>query len=85
MWHGSGQNKSSTLPRRAIGIHLVRHDVEFHRNEITYIYGRYKLSPHDYTLNENFFPITYAEDGSRSPWLERYCGDALVYSWKKIK
>ena len=41
VWHGSARNASTHRPRRALGVHLVRKDVEWRRDRHPdYIYGR---------------------------------------------
>jgi len=58
VWHGSAANASSTRHRRALGIHLLRQDLEFVDNP-GYIYGRYQLAPGSKELSETFFPTTF--------------------------
>jgi len=63
VWHGSARNSSATRPRRALGVHMVRYDVEWRASPPPdYIYGRYKR-PGDRYPDETAFPITYRDDG----------------------
>lgn len=80
LWHGSGPNFSTAIPRRAIALHLLRADVQFRTHKpVTYIYGRYARRGSS-EVAEDFFPITFAPTSSafkRSPWLADYCADLL--------
>jgi ectoine hydroxylase-related dioxygenase (phytanoyl-CoA dioxygenase family) len=73
-WHGSGANHS-TKPRRALVLHLMRCDAEYNpakfEQGIGPIYSRYKRLA-DNQLDENYFPILWHEDGSRTNALDDY-------------
>lgn len=72
IWHGSDQNRSDTRMRRSIGVHMIRPDAEFSDRPGGYIYRRYQRTG-DSRLDESFFPILWAEDGSRTAWIDGYC------------
>ena len=73
-WHGSGENLA-TRPRRSLVLHAMRSDVEYvpeHLGQGTgSIYGRYKRLA-DNTIDENYFPVLWSEDGYRTPGLEPF-------------
>jgi len=75
MWHGSGKNTSTHLPRRALGVHLLNNDVKFKGNA-AYIYGRYKRGNRK-KPDEYFFPIVWTKSKGRSSHLEKYCSDVF--------
>ncbi len=64
-WHGSGTNRSGS-PRRSVVAHCMSSDSAFHPTRIGPIYSRYKRFGCT-VMDESFFPITYREDGYRSP------------------
>ena len=68
-WHGSGENRGPD-PRRALVLHAMRSDVEYDPAQfdqgIGPIYSRYKRLG-DNSLDENYFPILWREDGYRTP------------------
>jgi ectoine hydroxylase-related dioxygenase (phytanoyl-CoA dioxygenase family) len=67
-FHGSGPN-TGTVHRRAVISHLVRSDAHFHPEHVDPVYSRYRRVG-DLSLDESFFPIVWARDGYRTPWLE---------------
>ena len=69
-WHGSGVNRSDA-PRRSLVAHCMSSDARFHPETTGYLYSRYKRFG-DETMDESFFPITWRQDGYRSPFLEPY-------------
>ncbi|HCH31514.1 MAG TPA: phytanoyl-CoA dioxygenase [Oceanospirillaceae bacterium] len=73
-WHGSGDNHSAS-PRRALVLHLMRHDAEYNPAKLEQgigpTYSRYKHLA-DNQLDENYFPILWHEDGSRTRALDDY-------------
>lgn len=69
-WHGSGPNRGPT-PRRALVAHCMPANARFHPSVTGYIYSRYKRFG-DETMDESFFPVTWREDGYRSPFLDPY-------------
>jgi len=75
-WHGSGANQSDT-PRRSLVLHAMASEVEYVPENIGQgigsIYGRYKRLG-DNSLDENFFPILWREDGYRTPQIDDYLG-----------
>lgn len=77
-WHGSAPNLTPDRPRHSIGIHTLSSAARF-RPDVPagYIYGRYKRIG-DVAMEESFFPILWAQDGYRSPFLADYCGDAIA-------
>jgi len=69
-WHGSGVN-GSTAPRRSLVAHCMSSEARFHPDTTGYLYSRYKRFGDD-TMDESFFPITWRQDGYRSPFLGEY-------------
>ncbi len=73
-WHGSGFNHSLD-PRRSLVMHGMRSNAEYnpaHLSEGTGpIYSRYKRLG-DNILDENYFPITWREDGYRTPGIDTF-------------
>ena len=73
-WHGSGFNHSPA-PRRSLVMHGMRSDALYnpaHFHEGTGpIYSRYKRLG-DNIMDENFFPVTWREDGYRTPALQDF-------------
>ena len=73
-WHGSGANESA-LPRRALVLHLMRCDAEYDPTQFAQgigpTYSRYKHLA-DNQLDENYFPILWHENGSRTKALDDY-------------
>lgn len=66
-FHGSGPNTAS-VHRRAVISHLVPADAEFHPVHVDPVYSRYRRVD-DMTMDESFFPITWMQNGYRTPWL----------------
>ncbi|MDE0955263.1 MAG: phytanoyl-CoA dioxygenase family protein [Pseudomonadales bacterium] len=73
-WHGSGANESAR-PRRALVLHLMRCDAEYDPTQFAQgigpTYSRYKHLA-DNQLDENYFPILWHENGSRTKALDDY-------------
>lgn len=73
-WHGSGANPGPN-PRRSLVLHLMHRDVEYVPENfdqgIGPIYCRYKRLA-DKTLDENYFPVLWDEDGYRTPQIDEY-------------
>ena len=73
-WHGSGANQSAS-PRRALVLHLMRCDAEYDPAKFAQgigpTYSRYKHLA-DNQLDENYFPILWHENGSRTKALDGY-------------
>ena len=73
-WHGSGANPGPN-PRRSLVLHAMRSDVQYVPENfdqgIGPIYSRYKRLG-DNTLDENYFPILWREDGYRTPQIKDY-------------
>ena len=58
VWHGSEVNRSATLHRRALGVHLLRADCAFRAAPPPdYIYGRYYRGVRE--PDDHFFPVVY--------------------------
>lgn len=76
MWHGSGKNLMPDLIRRSLVIAHIPANSRFKPTgayvEGGYLAGRYKRFGDD-TMDENFFPIVWQQDGYRSPFLQDYC------------
>ncbi len=79
-WHGSGNNRAGR-PRRSLVLHAMRSDVVYRPENfgqgIGPIYSRYKRLA-DNTLDENYFPILWREDGYRTPQIETYVNGQMV-------
>jgi len=73
-WHGSGFN-SAKLPRRALVLHAMRSDVQYVPEQLGQgtgpIYSRYKRLG-DASMDENYFPILWRNDGYRTKAIELY-------------
>lgn len=73
-WHGSGENKGAR-PRRSLALHAISSDVEYAPENfdkgIGPIYSRYKRLD-DNSLDENYFPILWREDGYRTPGISAF-------------
>jgi ectoine hydroxylase-related dioxygenase (phytanoyl-CoA dioxygenase family) len=67
-FHGSGPN-TATIHRRAVISHLIPSEAEFHPVNADPVYSRYRRVD-DTTMDESYFPITWARDGGRSAWLD---------------
>jgi len=76
-WHGSGKNHHRDRSRLSLAVHTLSSEATFQPTGAGYIYGRYKRA-NDLTMDENFFPILWTQDGYRSPHLADYCQDALA-------
>ena len=60
VWHGSARNASTHRPRRALGVHLVRKDVEWRRDRHPdYIYGRYRREG-EIVPSDAHFPVVFS-------------------------
>ena len=77
-WHGSGANLSDK-PRRSLVLHAMRSEVEYVPEQFAQgigpVYSRYKRLG-DNTLDENYFPVLWREDGYRTPQIADYLGHA---------
>ena len=69
-WHGSRDNKGAN-PRRSVIAHCISAAAQFHPRNISYIYSRYKKVGST-EMDESYFPITWREDGYRTPWIDDY-------------
>lgn len=73
-WHGSGFNRTER-PRRSLVIHGLSSKAAYVRENIGFgngpIYGRY-MRLVGAEMDENYFPILWAEDGGRTPQLDAY-------------
>lgn len=73
-WHGSGPNPGLN-PRRSLVLHAMPSEVQYvpeHFDQgIGPIYSRYKRLA-DNTLDENYFPVLWREDGYRTPQIADY-------------
>ncbi len=73
-WHGSGDNRA-TRPRRALVLHAMRSDTEYVPGKLGAgtgrIYSRYKRLA-DNTIDENYFPVIWRNDGYRTPGIGAY-------------
>ena len=82
-WHGSGKNRMADTIRRSMVLAYIPAESTFKPAKPYvpggYIAGKYKRYG-DETMDESFFPIVWREDGYRTPFLDRYCADALATS-----
>jgi len=73
-WHGSGFNRSAN-PRRSLVVHCISSEARFSgdtsNSGIAPIYRRYQRHG-DLTMDENYFPILWTEDGYRTAFLDDY-------------
>jgi ectoine hydroxylase-related dioxygenase (phytanoyl-CoA dioxygenase family) len=74
-FHGSGPN-TATVHRRAVISHLLPADTEFHPVNADPVYSRYRRVG-DMTMDESYFPVTWARDGGRSAWLDAELAEDL--------
>ncbi|MBL4751557.1 MAG: phytanoyl-CoA dioxygenase family protein [Amylibacter sp.] len=79
-WHGSGAN-NSTQPRRSIVAHCISSDAKFHPTNVSYIYNRYKRH-NSLNMDEDFFPVLWAEDGHRTAWLDPVGNEKKIFASK---
>lgn len=88
MWHGSGKNLLPDAVRRSFVISSIPSDSRFKPTGAYvpggYLPGRYKRFGDD-SMDESFFPIVWTQSGYRTPFLENYCGDALVKPLERVK
>jgi ectoine hydroxylase-related dioxygenase (phytanoyl-CoA dioxygenase family) len=80
LWHGSRINKAD-VPRRALAAHFFQDDIRFNPEKMNMgngpMYGRYrKLGSNE--VDEGYFPITWREDGYRTPGLDAYLDKGIV-------
>ena len=66
-WHGSRDNRGSK-PRRSIVAHCMSSEAQFHEQNTSPVYSRYRRRE-SLAMDESFFPILWREDGYRTPWL----------------
>lgn len=76
-WHGSDVNRRD-VPRRSIVAHCMSSETRFHPNYVGYIYSRYKRFGDD-TMDESFFPVTWRQDGYRSPFIEPFSARRITW------
>ena len=73
-WHGSGYNRSLG-PRRALVVHMCSSESRFVLDNLGRgngaVYARYRRLGDD-TMDENYFPITWRQDGYRSAGIDTY-------------
>lgn len=73
-WHGSGNNHAA-VPRRALVLHAMRNDTRYAAEHLGQgtgpIYSRYKRLGDD-TIDENYFPVLWTEEGYRTTAIETY-------------
>lgn len=71
IWHGSGPNRSGN-PRRSVVAHCLSSAAQFTDQVGTVgVYSRYKRPGSD-LMDPAFFPILWAQDGTRSPFIDAY-------------
>lgn len=79
-WHGSGFNRSAN-PRRSLVVHCISSEARFSgdssNNGIAPIYRRYQRHG-DPTMDENYFPILWTENGYRTAFLDDYMAQGLA-------
>ena len=69
-WHGSRAN-SGGAPRRSLIAHCSSSEAQYHPDNVSAIYGRYRKTG-TLQMDESFFPILWHESGYRSQWLDAY-------------
>lgn len=69
-WHGSRAN-TGTGPRRSLVTHCASSETQFHRDNVSPIYGRYKKAG-SLEMDESFFPVLWRQDGYRTAWIDLY-------------
>ena len=76
-WHGSGKNQMPVV-RRSMVLAYIPAKAQFKPYGAYvpggYIAGKYRRHGDD-TMDESFFPIVWHEDGYRTAFLEKYCGE----------
>jgi len=77
-WHGSGINRSDN-PRRSLVAHCMSSETRFHPDTTGYLYSRYKKFGDD-QMDESFFPITWRQDGYRSPFINPYIEGSIGWA-----
>lgn len=80
LWHGSRINKAD-VPRRALAAHFFQDDIRFNPEKMNIgngpMYGRYrKLGSNE--VDESYFPITWRQDGYRTPGLDAYLDKGIA-------
>jgi hypothetical protein len=79
-WHGSGFNRSEN-PRRSLVVHCISSEARFSGDTsntgIAPIYRRYQRHG-DLTMDENYFPILWTENGYRTAFLDDYMQQGLA-------
>jgi phytanoyl-CoA hydroxylase len=70
VWHGANYNRSSGS-RYTLATHCMSSESVFHPTIPSPVFNHYKKF-NDLYMDENFFPITWAEDGKRSPFIADY-------------
>jgi len=76
LWHGSGPNRTAN-PRRSVVSHCLSSEARF-TTEVGYVYSRYKRSGSD-LMDETFFPVLWAADDRRSPFIDPYVRGELAW------
>jgi phytanoyl-CoA hydroxylase len=69
IWHGSAPNANADTQRRSIGVHMLRGDVRYREDGLSYIYGRYKRFDSN-EFDSNYFPVTWCTIATPTPWRE---------------
>jgi phytanoyl-CoA hydroxylase len=85
IWHGSGPN-TSNQHRRALALHCMPAECEFHPTKPAFAQGRFKKFD-SLQMDESFYPIIYSPEGKRSAFIEDYLGGPRVdyrsHAWRK--
>ncbi|MDF2180948.1 phytanoyl-CoA dioxygenase family protein [Neptuniibacter sp. CAU 1671] len=80
LWHGSRINKTENS-RKALAAHFFQHDIEFNPDLMKIgngpIYGKYKRFGSN-EVDESYFPITYRDDGYRTPGLDEFIQRGVI-------
>ena len=78
LWHGSNRNPSADKTRRSLSISHLHPQTQYRPStDQGFIFSRYRRIG-DPAMEESYFPILWSEEGYRTPFLEKYCGDALA-------
>ncbi|HEV8648161.1 MAG TPA: phytanoyl-CoA dioxygenase family protein [Actinomycetes bacterium] len=75
VFHGSPANDRADAERRAVISHLMAADTRWNPAASHPVYSRYRR-PGETEMDEAFFPVLWAEDGYRTPWVDAYVADA---------
>ena len=76
-WHGSDINRRD-VARGSVVAHCMSRETRFHPTRVGYIYSPYKRLGDD-TMDESFFPLTWRDDGNRSPFIDPFVARCITW------